>query len=96
MVLKGAHSVVADAQGRIALSPFANPLLATAGSGDVLAGVIAGYLAQGLLPFEAAALGTYVHGASGDALKETHGTAGLLAGEIAAHLPATVKEISTT
>ncbi len=55
VVLKGAHTVVAAADGRSALSPFANPLMATAGAGDVLAGIIAGYLAQGLEPFIAAA-----------------------------------------
>ena len=94
VVLKGAHSVVAAPGGRTALSPFANPLLATAGSGDVLAGMIAGYLAQGLDPFEAAALGVYLHAATGEALRGEYGVSGLLAGEIAAKLPSVVKEIS--
>ncbi|HNO66322.1 MAG TPA: NAD(P)H-hydrate dehydratase, partial [Tepidiformaceae bacterium] len=62
VVLKGAHSVIASADGRVSLSPFANPLLATAGSGDVLAGIIGGYLAQGADPFTAACLGVYLHG----------------------------------
>ena len=94
VVLKGAHSVVAHADGRARLSPFANPLLATAGSGDVLAGIIGGYLAQGMEPFEAACLGVYAHGATGEALRLEYGEAGLLAGEIADRLPKVVKEIA--
>jgi len=95
VVLKGAHSVIAGADGRTNLSPFANPLLATAGSGDVLAGMIAGYMAQGAKPFEAAALGVYLHGAAGEVLREEYGDAGLLAGEIAAKLPRVVKDVAT-
>ena len=94
VVLKGAHSVVAHADGRTSLSPFANPLLATAGSGDVLAGMIAGYLAQGVELFEAACLGVYLHGAAGEVLREEYGTAGLLASEIAARLPRVVKDVA--
>jgi NAD(P)H-hydrate epimerase len=51
VVLKGAHTVVADPDGRVAVTPFANAALARAGTGDVLAGAVAGYLAQGLDPF---------------------------------------------
>ena len=94
VVLKGAHSVIASADGRTTLSPFANPLLATAGSGDVLAGMIGGYLAQGAAPFEAACLGVYFHGAAGEILREEYGSAGLLAGEIAARLPKVVKDVA--
>lgn len=94
VVLKGAHSVIASADGRVSLSPFANPLLATAGSGDVLSGMIAGYLAQGIAPFEAACLGVYLHGAAGEVLREELGSAGLLAGEIARALPRAVKDIA--
>jgi NAD(P)H-hydrate epimerase len=96
VVLKGAHTVVAAADGRARLSPFANPLLATAGSGDVLAGVIGGYAAQGLDPFEAACLGVYMHAATGEALREEMGEAGLLAGEIAARLPRVRKDIAAS
>lgn len=92
-MLKGAHSVIADAAGLISLSPYANPLLATAGSGDVLAGMIAGYLAQGLEPFEAARLAVYLHAATGESSREEYGDAGLLAGEIATKLPRVVKEL---
>jgi len=94
VVLKGAHSVIAAADGRTSLSPFANPLLATAGSGDVLAGMIAGYLAQGCAPFEAACLGVYLHGATGEALRLEMGESGLLASEIATRLPRVVKDVA--
>ncbi len=94
VVLKGAHSVIAHPDGRTALSPFANPLMATAGAGDVLAGMIGGYLAQGLEPFAAACLGVYLHGACGEALRADYGSAGLLAGELADRLPRVAKEIA--
>jgi NAD(P)H-hydrate epimerase len=93
IVLKGAHSVIADLAGRAALSPFANPLLASAGSGDVLAGIIGGYLAQGLTPFDAACAGVYVHGAAGESLREEYGESGLLAHELADRLPRIVREL---
>lgn len=94
VVLKGAHSVIAAPGGAACLNPFANPLLATAGSGDVLSGMIGAYLAQGLAPFEAACMGVYLHGAAGEALKDEYGEAGLLAGEIAGRLPRVVKDVS--
>lgn len=94
VVLKGAHTVVAAPGGRAALCPFANPLLATAGSGDVLAGIVAGYLAQGADPFTAARLGVYLHAAVAEALEAEYGRAGLLAGEIAARLPRIVRDLT--
>ncbi|MGI8925343.1 MAG: ADP-dependent NAD(P)H-hydrate dehydratase, partial [Tepidiformaceae bacterium] len=94
VVLKGAHSVIASPDGRASLSPFANPLLATAGSGDVLAGIIAAYLGRGLHPFEAACLGVYVHAAAGESLREEMGDGGLLASELAHRLPRVVKELT--
>ncbi len=94
VALKGAHTVVAEAEGRARISPFANPLLATAGSGDALAGMIAAYLAQGLSPFDAASLGVYLHAAAGEALRGEYGVSGLLAGEIATRLPGVVREIT--
>jgi NAD(P)H-hydrate epimerase len=65
IVLKGAHTVIAAPDGQMAVSPFATAKLATAGTGDVLAGVITGLLAQGLAPFEAARLGVWLHGWAG-------------------------------
>ncbi len=94
VVLKGAHSVVATADGRVRLSPFANPLLATAGTGDVLAGMIGAYLAQGLDSFDAASAGVYAHGAVAEALRAEYGSGGLLAGELAQHLPRVIKSLA--
>ena len=82
VVLKGARTVVASPDGRVALSPFANAILATAGSGDVLSGVIGGLLAQGVPVFDAACLGVYLHGAAGERMTATLGDAGMLASEL--------------
>ncbi|HYW03864.1 MAG TPA: NAD(P)H-hydrate dehydratase [Gammaproteobacteria bacterium] len=65
-VLKGAGTVVADGE-RLAVSATGNPGMATGGMGDVLTGVVAGLLAQGLEPFDAARVGAFVHGAAADA-----------------------------
>ncbi len=88
VLLKGAYSIVAAPDGQCALIPFANPLLAVGGSGDVLAGMIAAYLAQGLGPYESAVLGAYMHGAAGQLAAESFGDAGVLAGELADWVPA--------
>ncbi|MEO9870217.1 NAD(P)H-hydrate dehydratase [Ekhidna sp.] len=66
VVLKGAYSAVCNTEGNIFFNPTGNPGLATAGSGDVLTGIVGALLAQGLTPFEALRLGVYLHGASGD------------------------------
>ncbi|HBY98688.1 MAG TPA: bifunctional ADP-dependent NAD(P)H-hydrate dehydratase/NAD(P)H-hydrate epimerase, partial [Chloroflexi bacterium] len=71
VVLKGAHSVIAAPDGRATFSPFATATLATAGTGDVLAGVIAGLLAQGLEPYDAARFGVYLHGLAGALMADT-------------------------
>ena len=106
VVLKGAHTVVAQpvggtlrqAQGErmggvAAVSPFANPALATAGTGDVLAGAIAGLLAQGLDPVEAARLGVYLHGAAAE-VAAPGGRAGLLASDLLPALPRAIAALS--
>lgn len=87
IVLKGAHTVVAGPDGRLVVMPFANPALATAGSGDVLAGAIVGLLAQGLPAFEAAVSGAYLHGLAGELAAEDLGQAGVVAGDLAGLLP---------
>ncbi|MFP4321752.1 MAG: bifunctional ADP-dependent NAD(P)H-hydrate dehydratase/NAD(P)H-hydrate epimerase [Anaerolineales bacterium] len=65
IVLKGAHTAVAAPDGRVTISPFAVARLATAGTGDVLAGVISGLLAGGLDPYDAAVAGVWLHGRAG-------------------------------
>jgi NAD(P)H-hydrate epimerase len=82
VVLKGARTVIAAADGRLAVAPFENPALASGGTGDVLAGVIGALLAQGLGPFDAARLGVYLHGLAGDAVRDRLGDAGLLASDL--------------
>jgi len=82
VVLKGARTVVAAPDGRAAVAPFANAALATAGSGDVLAGLIGALLAQGLKPFDAACLGVYLHGAAGERISTRLGDSGLLASDL--------------
>ena len=82
VVLKGAGTLIADPSGKIYVSPFSNPALAVGGSGDVLAGLIAGFVAQGLSALDAAVVGVYVHGLAGELLKQEYGVAGGLAGEL--------------
>ena len=65
VVLKGAYTVVAGPDGRVGINPVANPGLASAGTGDVLAGAIAGLSAQGCSPFDAAVAGVFLHGQAG-------------------------------
>jgi NAD(P)H-hydrate epimerase len=94
VLLKGAYTVVAEPGGLAHILPFANPALGTAGSGDVLAGVIVGLLAQGLEAYEAAVLGGYLHAAAGQLASESVGDAGLLAGQIADWIPAVRQRLS--
>ncbi len=94
VVLKGARTVVAAPDGRAAVAPFAVAALATAGSGDVLAGLIGALLAQGVAPFEAACLGVYLHGRAGERLSLRLGDAGILASDVAHELPATRHELA--
>ena len=93
VVLKGAHTVVANADGLGSVSPFANPALATAGTGDVLAGAILGLLSQGATLGRAAALGVYLHGAAGEAVRGRLGNAGLIATDLLAELPAGMRDL---
>ena len=93
LVLKGAYTVIASADGRAGVNPYANPALASAGTGDVLAGAIAGLMAQGLAPFEAACCGVYLHAAAAEGLRPELGDAGLLAGDLLPELPRTLREL---
>jgi NAD(P)H-hydrate epimerase len=93
VVLKGAFTVVASPSGVMALSPFANPGLATAGTGDVLAGVIGGLVAQGLQPFEAACCGVYLHGAAGEEVRRELGDTGMIASDLLPLLPRVIQRL---
>ncbi|MEM7113293.1 MAG: NAD(P)H-hydrate dehydratase [Chloroflexota bacterium] len=92
VLLKGAYTIVAAPTGKATILPFANPVLAVGGSGDVLAGAIASLLAQGMAPYEAAVLGGYVHGATSVV---ANGRSGLLAGEIANLIPTVIQQLIT-
>jgi hydroxyethylthiazole kinase-like uncharacterized protein yjeF len=94
VILKVAHTVVAAPDGQTVLIPFANPGLATAGSGDVLSGAIVGFLAQGLSPFAAAVAGAYIHGLAGDLVRNATGAAGMLAGDLLTVLPLAIALVS--
>lgn len=87
VVLKGAFTVVAAPDGRQVVLPFANPGLATAGSGDVLAGAIVGLRAQGMEAFEAAVAGAYLHGLAGELASQDLGDMGMAAGDLPSRLP---------
>jgi hydroxyethylthiazole kinase-like uncharacterized protein yjeF len=93
IVLKGAYTVIATADGRCRISPFANPGLASAGTGDVLTGVIAGLVAQGLSPFNAASLGVYLHGQAGEMVKNEIGDTGMIASDLLPVLPVAIKQL---
>jgi NAD(P)H-hydrate epimerase len=89
VVLKGSGSLVADTEGRVAACPWGNPGMASGGTGDVLTGVIAGLLAQGLTPWDAACLGVGVHARAGD-LAARAGERGMLASDLFPYLRALV------
>jgi NAD(P)H-hydrate epimerase len=93
VVLKGANTVVAAPGGEVMLSPVASPALATAGSGDVLAGVIGAFLAAGADPMTAAACGVAIHGRAGLLAEERIGRTGVLARDIAALLPEVIEQL---
>ena len=87
VVLKGSRTVVAEPSGETYLNITGNPGMATAGSGDVLTGIITGLIAQGIRPNTAAAIGTYLHGRAGDLAKESRGERGMVAGDMVRTLP---------
>jgi hydroxyethylthiazole kinase-like uncharacterized protein yjeF len=87
IVLKGAYSAVCDSAGRIYFNATGNPGMATAGSGDVLLGVISGLLSSGISPIGALKLGVYVHGLAGDLAARELGERSLMASDIVRFLP---------
>lgn len=93
VVLKGAHTVVASPDGRLMISPFANPGLASGGTGDVLSGAIAGLIGQGVGFFDASALGVYVHGLAAEIVREELGDTGMIAEDLLPVLPRAIKRL---
>lgn len=92
VVLKGACPLIAAPSGALRVNWSPNPALATAGTGDVLSGVIGGLLAQGCAPWEAASLGVYLHGRAGGRVRERLGEAGAVAPDLIPELPLTIRE----
>ena len=90
VVLKGHRTVVASPSGKTSVNTTGNPGMATGGMGDVLTGVIAGLIGQGMAPFEAAVAGVRLHGIAGDLAAQALGPVGLLARDVVAQLPAAI------
>jgi NAD(P)H-hydrate epimerase len=93
LVLKGARTLITSPEGRLAVNGSGNPSLASGGTGDVLTGLIAGFLAQGLAPFQAACLAVYCHGAAADRLAPRYGDRGLMATDLLPEIPAVLKAL---
>ncbi|HLF03817.1 MAG TPA: NAD(P)H-hydrate dehydratase [Dehalococcoidia bacterium] len=93
VALKGAHTAVAEPGGLVRLAPFANPGLASGGTGDVLTGVIAALLAQGMIAHDAASLGVYLHGLAAEAVGRRLGDTGAIASDLLEELPRTIHRL---
>jgi NAD(P)H-hydrate epimerase len=96
VVLKGARTLITASDGTLYINPTGNPGMATGGSGDVLTGIIAGFLAQGLSLVQAGAAGAYFHGLAADSAAACKGEPGLVAGDILDALPGVTKDHHTT
>jgi NAD(P)H-hydrate epimerase len=97
LVLKGARTVVSTPEGNVYINTSGNAGMASGGMGDVLTGIIGGFLAQRLSPEDAARLGVFVHGLAGDASARTRkGQAGIIASDLANELPQVLGELPKT
>lgn len=94
IILKGAYTAIITPEGKVIFNPTGNPGMATAGSGDVLSGILLALLAQGYSSEETAQIGVYIHGIAGDLAREKYGTIGLTAGDIIEYLPQAWNRIS--
>lgn len=90
LVLKGAGTVIAHPDGNVFINPSGNPGMASGGMGDILTGIIAGFVAQGYPADEAARIGVYLHGKAGDRLAESMGPFGFIASDILNAIPAQI------
>ena len=93
VVLKGAPTIVASPNGALSVSPTGNALLATAGTGDVLSGIVAAFLAGGAEPYDAARAAVYVHGMAADLATARFGDRGMVAGDLLALLPEVIRTL---
>lgn len=96
VVLKGAYTVIACPNGQVYLNPTGNPGLATAGTGDILAGMLGAFLAQGYNAFEASAAAVYIHGLAGDEAKKKSGELGMIATDLLGYIPSLVNSFVGT
>lgn len=94
IVLKGSHTKVCYGQA-LYKNTTGNPGLATAGTGDVLAGVIAGLCAQGINSAEAAQLGVFIHGLAGDLAAADKTQAGMIASDVVEYIPAALRSVTS-
>lgn len=92
VVLKGAYSAIFNHDGRVYFNPTGNPGMATGGSGDALTGILTALLAQGYPAFDAALIGTYIHGVAGDLAAFEKGFYGLIASDIIDSIPAAFRQ----
>ncbi len=93
VVLKGAHTAIASPAGEVWFNMTGNPGMATAGSGDVLTGIILGLLAQRYDPFDAARIGVFIHGLAGDRAREERGEEALIASDIIENMGKAFQEV---
>lgn len=93
VVLKGAHTVIGSPGRPVQIAPFANPGLATGGTGDVLSGVIVSLLAQGLSPHDAACAGVFLHASAGRIVTDRIGHTGLAASDLLEALPTSIRHL---
>ena len=92
-MLKGARTVIANPRGELYINTTGNPGMATGGVGDILTGMIASFIGQGIEPFGAAKLATYLHGRAGDMAAREKGEISMIATDLLNKLPEVLKRL---